>query len=165
MAAPLLLGTPVMAEPLPQSSKAQLTPTQQRLQQLEQAERDAKAAEERKWRTFPKPRVYSTSAEEIQGEYANAIQAILNPSGAPESCSYNWAEWKLDSATGIRSTQMRCRRSYHRAVAVNCSTLQLSTADFDFLQPPDTWGRWRLPGDEGERQMVVALCGNLHLAQ
>ena len=174
LAALLLLGTQVAAEPLSpdpllenefrkgfippaqqEPPKAQLTPTQQRLEQLERAERDAKAAEEKKWRTFPKP--YDNTV--------SAFQVNLFPELAPESCSYNWAEWKLDPATGIRSTQMRCRRSNHHAVAVNCSTLKLSSSIYLLTQQmPRGWKRWthwRLPSDEGQRQMVVALCDQI----
>ena len=150
---------------------AQLVPpptTEQRLQQLQQADQAAKAAEERNWRTFPKPAPAGGAYNPLAPDsWLQRQLGTVYPSSI--SCDYNWAGWKLDPATGIRNTEMRCRGSLHRAVAVNCATLQLSTGNIN-PRPPATaavagsfqrWWHWRLPGDEGQRQLVVALCDNL----
>ena len=163
----LLLALPL----LPGPALAQLAPpstTEQHLQQLQQADQAAKAAEARNWRTFPKPAPAGGAFNPLAPDsWLQRQLSSYDPSSI--SCDYNWAGWKLDPATGIRNTEMRCRVGYFRSVAVNCATLQLSTSHIN-PQPPATGAvagafqlrrHWRLPGDEGQRQLVLALCDNL----
>lgn len=139
----------------PLIAQTPISPTLQRLQQLEQADRAARDAKAKNWRTFPV-----------------GAAPVLAPSLEPfilfvEACSYYWPGWKLNPATGIRHTQMRCNHSLLPYVAVNCSTLRLTAGDFWRLSPattassPVSWSGWRLPADLGEKQLVAALCDNI----
>ena len=139
----------------------QPTPTQQRLEQLEQADRAAKAAEAKEWRTFPKP---------VEGGAFNPLEPdswlmrqIQPYDRFATSCDYHWTGWKLEPATGIRNTRMRCRGSYamEQRVAVNCTTLKVAGRSLG----RDGWGPWQLPRNEGERQMVIALCDEVAAKQ
>ena len=129
------------------------SPTLQRLEQLEYQERQSQAAEAAQWRTFPeKP---SRSESDLHG---------YNPLAAtdPSACQYHWSGWRLDALTGIRRTAMRCSQSLHHEVAVQCSSLKMSTTFNPPRQPPlPRWSSWRLPATRGEREMMVALCDNL----
>ena len=164
MKAFLLLS--LLLTPLP--ALAQLAPpstTEQRLQQLQQAEQAAKAAEARNWRTFPKPAPAGGAYNPLApNSWLNRHLGTFDPSSI--SCDYNWAGWKLDPATGVRNTEMRCQVSQHRFVAVNCATLKLSTSHINPQKlATNAWARafvhWQLPGDEGQRQLVVALCDSI----
>ena len=149
--------------PPPLIAQAPTSPTLQRLQQLEQADRAARAAEAKNWRTFPIG--------------ANPVPAPGQPlpfmppleTGPAETCSYYWPGWKLDPSTGIRHTQMRCKRSLLPYVAVNCSTLQVATGGLPtpppsaapFARSYQRWYHWRLPANLGQEQLVAALCDNI----
>lgn len=169
MKTPLLLVTLLLslAEASQAATPPTLSPVEQRLLQLEAEQKAAAAVEAAKWRTFPKPKPPIPGVSPHQTAYEWMQETYLAGPGGPERCSYFWPGWKLDLASGIRSTKMRCRRSFHTEVGVNCRTLQLSTRDgltrsyaARNPQAPE-WFHWRLPNNLGEREMVVALCDNV----
>lgn len=144
------------------------SPTLQRLEQLEHQERQARMEEAAQWRTFPRPPSRSdTEPHDGSGTVRDAYNPLAPDSwlnqqlgqGNPNACQYHWSAWTLDPHTGIRSTAMRCSRSLHQDVAVQCSSLQLTTT----FAPRQRlrWSNWRLPATQGEREMVAALCDNL----
>jgi hypothetical protein len=90
-------------------------------------------------------------------------------------CAYRWSGWRLDRATGVRSTKKTCSYwglrhltegpyaatrkqilgNFHvMEIHVNCSTLKVATpVSFSALT-------WDFPLDE-DRDMVKALCDNI----
>ena len=137
-------------------AQAQTSPTMQRLRQLEAEKQAADAVEAAKWRTFPKS---------VPRNALTKTPSILLPNSFP-FCSYYWQGWRLDPATGIRSTIEKCSShpgflagSYankKRRIGVKCSSLQIART-FGSLGS-GRWMGWRLPSTDGEKEMVVALC-------
>lgn len=144
--------------PPPLVAQAPNSPSLQRLRQLEQIEQAARDAEAKNWRTFPTP----IKGEPSPGAWLLELNGLIDTSSI--SCSYYWPGWKLDPDTGIRHTKMRCKRNLNPLVAVNCSTLKVATGGYDLVRRPASalrWGFWRLPEDDGQRQLVAALCDNI----
>lgn len=129
-------------------AQAQTSPTEQRLRQLEAEKQAADAVEAAKWRTFPKI--------DPRSAWNNTLSNLL-AGNSTTYCSYYWPGWRLDPATGIRSTIKSCGSHANKSgIGVKCSSLQIAGS---FGR--DLWVGWRLPSTDGERQMVAALCDNL----
>jgi len=88
-------------------------------------------------------------------------------------CAYNWAQWKLNSSTGVRTGKKACKGIFAekgdyasivkrilggygvKDIYVRCSDMRVSSISPHF---PDRF--WDFPVDE-DRQMIIALCGSV----
>jgi hypothetical protein len=145
------------------------------LQRIEEEAKQSKAEkiEAPRWRSFPqeasktkspKGKDASPPVDGLRDFNPLALGGFLDPArNSPDrlACSYKWTDWKLDLATGVRMTLKRCYRASETRVAVHCSTVKIIET---FFTTRGSWLQWRLPGTEGEREMLAALCDNLRLA-
>lgn len=139
---------------LAQPNPGQRSPTLQRLQQLNQVERDRQAAEDAKWRSFRIDNSKSTMPW--------FFNSLTNRS---PSCEFYWPGWKA-SKDGIRITDTR--KCPWDKVAVNCNSLKASwyTKAYSHWSPWSTPGKLNGPNDAYEFEtetslMVASLCDNI----
>jgi len=108
------------------------SPSLERIRQVEAAEQQRQRAENAKWRTFPQaaPQTKGLTQMEREQQRVEAVSAwLMNPGMQREECSYYWPGWKLIPGSSIRTTAMRCNRSLHTEVAVDCATMRMAVRD------------------------------------
>ena len=162
----------------PIASAQQVQPGQsqslERIRQVEAAEQQRQSVENAKWRTFPQDAPKSKALTQIGREQQRVEAAstwLMNPGTQTEECSYYWPDWKLIPGTSIRTTAMRCSRSLHTEVAVDCATMRMAVRDRYMANTrPGHWHGWGVPtatssSDAGEQyakqRMIAALCDNV----
>lgn len=130
------------------------SPTLDRLRILEEKERQEKLNEKARWRQFPEvSKPQTTGVFRLRDGY---------------SCSYRWPSWEFIPSENRWITIRKCGDSIHRDgaageyIAVSCLTLKLSLQkDYLYRPQPAGWSAPRSPENEGEREMLAALCGTI----
>lgn len=127
------------------------SPTVDRLRFLEEKEHREKLNEKARWRQFPETsKPQTTGVLRLRDGY---------------SCSYRWPSWEFNLSENRWITIRKCGASMHSEVeyiAVSCQTLKLSLQREELYRPQlAKWSEPRFPANEGEREMLAALCDNI----
>jgi len=171
-----LLALTFLLSPIASAQQVQpgQSPSLEQIRQVEAAEQQRQRAENAKWRTFPQaaPQTKGLTQMEREQQRVEAVSAwLMNPGMQREECSYYWPGWKLIPGSSIRTTAMRCNRSLHTEVAVDCATMRMAVRDRYMANTrPGHWHGWAVPtaisnSDAGEQyakqRMIAALCDNV----
>jgi hypothetical protein len=137
------------------------SPTLERLRFLEEKERLEKLSEKAQWRQFPAiPRPLIKGTRRF---------------GDDSVCSYRWPSWTFDHSANKWKTFRKCGssidvvgcyleesdRSFCEHISVSCVTLKLSFEKRNSIGYTGLWSDPRFPANEGEREMLAALCDTI----